>query len=86
MVPRKMPVRPPRPNTKIAPRPKSIGLVLRMEPFHMVCSQFRKSSSAGTEMMSVSIMKDLPRSGFMPVQNMWCPYTMALSTVTADMA
>ena len=47
--------------------------VRRIEPFQMVCSQLRKSTSAGTLMISVSSMKPCPSSGLMPVTNMWWP-------------
>ena len=47
-------MRPPRPNTKTTPSAKSIGVVRRIEPFQIVCSQLRKRTSAGTQMISVS--------------------------------
>jgi hypothetical protein len=37
-------------------------------------------------MISVKVMNPLPSSGFMPVRNMWWPYTTADSTVTMIMA
>ena len=52
---------------------RASATVSRIEPFQMVCSQLRKSISAGTLMISVSSMKPCPSSGFMPVMNMWWP-------------
>ena len=37
-------------------------------------------------MISVSSMNPCPSSGFIPVMNMWCPYTTAESAVTVHMA
>ena len=60
-----------------------MGVVSRIEPFHIVRSQLRKSSSAGKLMIRVRIMNPCPSNGFSPVMNMWWPYTTALSAVTA---
>ena len=46
---------------------------MRAAPRHIVPSQLRNSSSAGTEMIMVSSMKLSPSSGLMPVVNMWWP-------------
>ena len=68
--PRYRPVSPPKPKTKTIPRAKSIGVVRRIEPFQMVRSQLRNSSSAGKLMIRVSTMKPWPSSGLSPVMNM----------------
>src|SRR5216683_3528146 len=83
MVPRYSPVKPPKPKTKTVPSAKSIGLVNRLEPFQIVWSQLRKRISAGTEMISVRTMKPFPSSGFIPVTNMWWPYTTAITILSA---
>src|SRR5664279_3392050 len=75
IAPRWRPVRPPRPNTKTTPSENSIGVAKRIEPRHIVPSQFRKNTAEGIEMSIVSVMNPWERSGLMPTTNMWCPYT-----------
>src|SRR5262250_3641168 len=54
----------------------SIGVVKRMFPPHTVPSQLNVLIADGTAMTIVEIMKLVPRMGFMPLWNMWCPHTI----------
>ena len=51
-----------------------------------MCSQLKKRTSAGTEMIIVSSMKLSPSIAERPVVNMWCPYTTADRMVTVSIA
>jgi hypothetical protein len=54
----------------------SIGVVNWMLPPQSVPSQLNVLMADGTAMTIVEIMKVVPRIGFMPLWNMWCPHTI----------
>src|ERR1044071_4080015 len=72
----KTPLRPPMTNIATKEHACSIGTVNRMLPPHMVPSQLNTLMAEGTEMSIVDTMKVVPRVGFIPLWNMWCPQTI----------
>src|SRR5687767_13009857 len=72
----KIPERPPMTNIETNASAFSIGVVNRIEPPHSVPSQLNVLIADGTAMTIVEIMKVVPRIGFMPLMNMWCPHTI----------
>src|SRR5512141_3102447 len=72
----KIPERPPITNIATNEMAFSIGVVNRMEPPQSVPSQLKVLMADGTAMTIVEIMNVVPRIGFMPLWNMWCPHTI----------
>src|SRR5688572_10132473 len=72
----KMPDSPPMTNIDTKASALSIGTVNWMRPPHRVPSQLNVLMAEGTAMIMVVIMNDMPRAGFMPLTNMWWPYTI----------
>src|SRR5712691_13297121 len=72
----KIPDNPPMTNIATKETAFSIGVVKRMLPPQRVPSQLNTLMAEGTAMTIVEIMKVVPRSGFMPLWNMWWPQTM----------
>src|SRR5262244_2503977 len=72
----KMPLRPPMTKLETNPGANSIGLLKRMSPPHRVPSQLKVLIADGTAMTMVDSINAVPRTGFMPLMNMWCPHTI----------
>src|SRR6266540_5805126 len=72
----KIPDNPPMTNIATKETALSMGGVKRMLPPQSVPSQLNVFMADGTAITIVEIMKVVPRSGFMPLWNMWCPQTM----------
>src|SRR4030095_2421834 len=72
----KIPDRPPITNIDTNASAFSIGVVKRIDPPHRVPRQLNVLSAEGTAMPIVEIMNVVPRIGFMPLWNMWCPHTI----------
>src|SRR3990172_8410908 len=68
------------PMTKIITKASafSIGVVKRIDPPHRVPSQLNVLMADGTAITIVDIMKAFPKTGFIPLMNMWCPHTTQL--------
>src|SRR5213594_3206659 len=71
----KMPLSPPMTNIHTKASAFSIGTWNWMRPPHSVPSQLNVLMAEGTAMIIVVIMNDMPSAGFMPLMNMWWPYT-----------
>ena len=80
----KMPDRPPMTNIDTKASAFSIGVVKRMLPPQSVPSQLNVLMAEGTAITIVEIMKVVPRSGFMPLWNMWWPQTIKPEARDAD--
>src|SRR6266496_2287751 len=72
----KIPESPPMTNIATKEQAFNIGVVKWMSPPQRVPSQLNVLIAEGTAMTIVEIMNVVPRSGFMPLWNMWCPQTM----------
>src|SRR5262245_51309899 len=72
----KIPDSPPITNIDTKASALSIGTVNRMFPPHSVPSQLNVLMAEGTAITMVVIMKDVPSAGFIPLTNMWWPYTI----------
>src|SRR6266851_3799913 len=72
----KIPDSPPMINIETNERAISIGVVNVMLPPQTVPSQLKTLMADGTAMTIVEIMNVVPRIGFMPLWNMWCPHTI----------
>ena len=55
----------------------------RGRPPHIVPSQLKVLTAEGKAIIIVEIMNVMPRAGFMPLVNMWCPHTMKPSPAIA---
>src|SRR5690606_3057539 len=62
-------------NIVTRPMPKSIGVVKRSLPPHIVAIQLRIFTPVGTAMNIVDIAKAATEIGPMPEENMWCAHT-----------
>src|SRR5579863_7979837 len=71
----KMPERPPMMNMETNDSAKSIGVVNCSWPPQIVPSQLKTFTALGRAIIMVETMKVMPRAGFMPDMNMWCPQT-----------
>src|SRR3954453_79131 len=72
----KMPDKPPMMNIDTNDRAKSMGVVNRRLPPHTVPIQLKTLIALGKAIIMVDTMNVMPRAGFMPEMNMWCPHTM----------
>src|SRR5712691_781659 len=72
----KTPLSPPMMKEDTKARACSIAAEKRIDPRQSVPSQLNVLMAEGTAMTMVEAMKALPRAGFMPLWNMWCPQTM----------
>ena len=54
----------------------SVTVLKRILPPQMVPIQLKVLMAEGSAIMIVETMKVMPRAGFMPLVNMWCPQTM----------
>src|SRR5688572_9306514 len=72
----KIPDSPPMMNMLTNDMAKSIGVVNWILPPHNVPSQLNTFTALGKAIIIVETMNVLPRYGFMPDINMWCPHTM----------
>ena len=67
------PVRPPNKKVVRNPTAKSMGLSMRIEPFHIVPIQLKNFTPVGTAIMNV--MKEKNGRFTAPVTNMWWAHT-----------
>src|SRR4029453_5944799 len=72
----KMPLRPPMTNIDTKPSANSIGTLNCNPPPHTVPSQLNVLIAEGTAMTMVVTVKAMPSFGFIPLTNMWWPYTI----------
>src|SRR3989304_8946017 len=72
----KMPESPPMTNMDTNASAFSIGTVNWIRPPHSVPSQLKVLMADGTAMIIVVTGKAMPSAGFMPLTNMWWPYTI----------
>src|SRR5262245_15290010 len=70
------PERPPMMKSDTKEIAKHIAVVYRLFPPQSVPSQLKILMADGTAMKTVDVWKAVPRSGFMPLWNMWWPQTM----------
>src|SRR5438093_12696522 len=72
----KMPLRPPMTNMATKAKALSMGTVKRIFPPQSVPSQLNVLIADGTAMTIVDSVNAMPTAGFIPLTNMWCPYTI----------
>src|SRR6185437_14764860 len=72
----KMPDSPPMMNIDTNDSANSIGVVNWTLPPQTVPIQLKTFTALGKAMNIVETMKVMPKAGFMPDMNMWCPQTM----------
>src|SRR3990170_3604068 len=72
----KMPESPPMTNMDTNASAFSIGTVNWIRPPHSVPSQLNVLMAEGTAMIIVVTVNAMPSAGFMPLTNMWWPYTI----------
>src|SRR6266550_6547818 len=72
----KMPESPPITNIDTKASALHIGTEKMMRPPHSVPSQLNVLMADGTAMIIVVTMNAMPSAGFIPLTNMWWPYTI----------
>ncbi len=80
----KMPDNPPMINIETNERAKSIGVVNKSLPPQIVPSQLKTLIALGNAIMIVATINVIPRNGFIPATNIWCPQTIKPRPAIAD--